>query len=126
MLATADCPAHGAKDPQDRANHQQNDANGLQYGYLRNKSHDQKHDSENDHPSFLPVAWAALSGWRKREIPSGRRRQSRRSWRVIKRYSATHEQGSSVDVTSRGSVILLLRTSGDTSAFAGIWQRSPT
>src|SRR5674476_198664 len=32
VLATADGATHGAQDPQDRSNHQQDDANGYQYG----------------------------------------------------------------------------------------------
>src|SRR5665647_2329898 len=53
VLATADGAAHGAQDPQDRSNHQQDDANGHQDGNAGDQSHDHKHNSENDHLGFL-------------------------------------------------------------------------
>src|SRR5665811_2016727 len=53
VLATADGATHGAHDPQDRSNHQQDDANGHQDGNGGDQSHDHKHNSENDHLRFL-------------------------------------------------------------------------
>ena len=53
VLATADGATHGAQDPQDRSNHQQDDANGLQDGNAGDQSHDHKHNPENDHLRFL-------------------------------------------------------------------------
>ena len=46
VLAPADGTTHGAEDPKDRANDQQEDADGLQNGDARDDSHD--HDSEDD------------------------------------------------------------------------------
>src|SRR5665647_1622858 len=53
VLATADGATRGAQDPQDRSNHQQDDANGLQDGNAGDQSHDHKHNPENDHLRFL-------------------------------------------------------------------------
>jgi len=53
VLATADGATRGAQDPQDRSNHQQDDANGLQDGNACDQSHDHKHNPENDHLRFL-------------------------------------------------------------------------
>src|SRR5665811_89875 len=53
VLATADGATRGAQDPQDRSNHQQDDADGLQDGNACDQSHDHKHNSENDHLRFL-------------------------------------------------------------------------
>src|SRR5450759_3299010 len=53
VLASADGATRGAQDPQDRSNHQQDDANGLQDGNAGDQSHDHKHNSENDHRGFL-------------------------------------------------------------------------
>ena len=53
VLATADGATRGAQDPQDRSNHQQDDANGLQDGNAGDQSHDHKQNPENDHLRFL-------------------------------------------------------------------------
>jgi hypothetical protein len=52
VLATADSATHRAQHPQGRANHQQDDADGLQDGYGRDKSHNREHNSEDDHLRF--------------------------------------------------------------------------
>src|SRR5665647_609468 len=54
VLASADGAAHGAHDPEDHADNDQDAADGLQDGNCRDQSDDHKHDSENDQLRFLP------------------------------------------------------------------------
>ena len=56
VLASADGAAHGAQDPEDHADNDQEAADGLQNGDCRDQSDDHKHDSENDQLRFLPCS----------------------------------------------------------------------